>query len=80
MTTSLTKVAMMVMAIASIDQASAQTASAQISGSEMSACRSDAIRLCFFNVAQAEALRACLRRNKLNLSVPCRSLIESRGN
>jgi hypothetical protein len=80
MKTSLIKIAVMVMAIGSIDHASAQAPSAQISGSEMSACRSDAIRLCFFNVAQADALRACLRRNKPNLSVPCRSLIESRGN
>jgi hypothetical protein len=80
MKTCLIVVCVMLLSAPSVVPAFAQTPSPQIIGSEMAACRGDAIRLCFFNIAQADALRACLRRNKSNLSVPCRSLIESRGN
>jgi hypothetical protein len=58
----------------------AQTPAPDVSPTEMAACRSDAIRLCFFNIVQTDALRACLRRNKPDLSIRCRKLIESRGN
>jgi hypothetical protein len=57
----------------------AQQPSPDLSREEQAACRSDAIRLCFFSIPGADGLRACLRRNKPNLSPPCRALIESRG-
>jgi hypothetical protein len=52
----------------------AQTPSPNVSAAEMSACRGDAIRLCFFSIAQADALRDCLRHNKPGLSQSCRKL------
>jgi hypothetical protein len=58
----------------------AQQISGALSAQEQALCRPDAIRLCLFSVANADALRACLRRNKPELSPPCRKLIESRGN
>jgi hypothetical protein len=61
-------------------KAHAQTPAPDVSPTEMAACRSDAIRVCFFSIAQTDALRACLRRNKSDLSTGCRKLIESRGN
>jgi hypothetical protein len=51
-----------------------------VSSQEDAACRSDAIRLCFFSIPSADNLKACLRRNKPDLSTSCRKLIESRGN
>jgi hypothetical protein len=51
-----------------------------VSEQEEAACRADAIRLCFFSLLSANNLRICLRRNKPDLSGPCRKLIESRGN
>lgn len=58
----------------------AQTPAPQITAEEQALCRPDAIRLCFFKLANADALRACLRSKKPALSAPCRALIEKRGN
>jgi hypothetical protein len=60
--------------------AQAQQPSRDLSNEEQAACRSDAIRLCFFKISNAEALKACLRSNKPDLSPSCKKLIESRGN
>jgi hypothetical protein len=60
--------------------AHAQQPSRELSAEEQTACRSDAIRLCFFKIANADALKACLRTNKPDLSPSCKKLIESRGN
>ena len=59
--------------------AQAQKPSPELTQEEQSACTSDAIRMCFINIGQADSMRACLRRNKPNLSTSCRKLIESRG-
>jgi hypothetical protein len=59
--------------------AQAQQPSKDLSSQEQALCRSDAIRLCFFKISDAAALRACLRSNKADLSAPCRKMIESRG-
>ena len=60
--------------------AAAQQPSRELSAEEQSLCRADAIRFCFFSIANAEALRACLRSKKPSLSTPCQRLITSRGN
>jgi hypothetical protein len=60
--------------------ASAQQPSRDLSAEEQSMCRADAIRFCFFSIANAEALRMCLRSKKVQLSAPCQKLISSRGN
>ena len=57
----------------------AQKPSPELTQEEQAACTSDAIRMCFTSIGQADAMRACLRRNKPNLSTSCRKLIESRG-
>jgi hypothetical protein len=62
-----------------LGMAQAQQPSKDLSSEEQALCRSDAIRLCFFKINDAEALRSCLRSNKPNLSAGCRKLIESRG-
>jgi hypothetical protein len=66
--------------LVSIQGTAAQQAPTGVSNAENAACRSDAIRLCFFSLASADGLRTCLRGKKPSLSVPCRKLIESRGN
>jgi hypothetical protein len=66
--------------VASVQPSGAQHPSPQLTEQEQSSCRSDAIRLCFFNLANAESTRACLRGKKPDLSPPCRKLIEARGN
>jgi hypothetical protein len=58
----------------------AQRPSKDLSSTEQAACRSDAIRLCFFSIANADALKDCLRGKKPDLSASCRKLLESRGN
>ncbi len=63
-----------------IYNALAQQTPAGVSAQEEAACRSDAIKLCFFSLLSADNLRACLRRNKTDLTPACRKLIESRGN
>jgi hypothetical protein len=60
--------------------AAAQQPSRDLSTEGQSVCRGDAIRFCFFSIANAEALRACLRSNKPWLSTPCQRLITSRSN
>jgi hypothetical protein len=65
--------------LAMLGGAAGQQASPDLSREEQAACRPDAVRLCFFSIASAESLRACLRRNKPILSASCRALIESRG-
>jgi hypothetical protein len=60
--------------------ATAQEAAPEVTAEEQALCRPDAIRLCFFKLGNAEKLRACLRKNKEDLSAPCLGLIESRGN
>jgi hypothetical protein len=57
----------------------AQQPSKDLSSQEQTLCRSDAIRLCFFKISDADGLRSCLRSNKPNLSAGCRKLIETRG-
>jgi hypothetical protein len=59
---------------------SAQQPSKDLSSTEQAACRGDAIRFCFFSIANADALKPCLRRNKPDLSTSCRKLLELRGN
>jgi hypothetical protein len=49
-----------------------------ISPQENAACRSDAIRNCFFNLGSGEATRACLRRNVETLSPICKALVTKR--
>jgi hypothetical protein len=66
--------------VASVQPSEAQQPSPQLTDKEQSSCRSDAIRLCFFSLANAENTRACLRSKKPDLSQPCRKLIEARGN
>jgi hypothetical protein len=51
-----------------------------ISDAEQAVCRADAIKFCFFSLASADAVRACLRSNKPSLSAPCQKLLTSRGN
>jgi hypothetical protein len=63
-----------------IGHAAAQQPSRGLTAEEQSMCRADAIRYCFFSIANAEALRSCLRSKKLSLSAPCQKLITSRGN
>ena len=63
-----------------IGVALAQQPSPDVSAKEQEACRSDAIRHCFFRLANAEALRGCLRANKPSLSPACQKLLTSRGN
>jgi hypothetical protein len=58
----------------------AQQASPELSASEQAVCRSDAIKFCFFSLANADWVRACLRKNKPSLSTPCQKLLTSRGN
>lgn len=60
--------------------ARAQQPSRALTAEEQSMCRADAIRFCFFSIANAEALRACLRSKKAQLSPSCQKLISSRGN
>jgi hypothetical protein len=57
-----------------------QTPAPDLTAEERALCRPDAIRLCFFKIGRAEALRQCLRDNRAQLSAPCLSLLESRGN
>jgi hypothetical protein len=57
-----------------------QTPAPDLTAQERALCRPDAIRLCFFKIGRAEALRQCLRDNRAKLSPPCLSLLESRGN
>jgi hypothetical protein len=59
---------------------SGQTPAADLTAEERALCRPDAIRLCFFKIGRAEALRQCLRDNRAELSPPCLALLESRGN
>jgi hypothetical protein len=47
---------------------------------EQKACRSDAIKFCFFKIPDGDALRKCLRDKKPKLSKPCQDLLTSRGN
>jgi hypothetical protein len=47
---------------------------------EQAACRSDAIKFCFFKIPNGEALRKCLRDKKPKLSQRCQALLTSRGN
>lgn len=57
-----------------------QTPAPDLTAAERALCRPDAIRLCFFKLGRAEALRQCLRNNRADLSPPCLALLESRGN
>jgi hypothetical protein len=61
-------------------QTFAQTPAPDLTAEERALCRPDAIRLCFFKIGRAEALRQCLRDNRAELSAPCLSLLEQRGN
>ena len=56
-----------------------QTPAADLTAEEQALCRPDAIRLCFWRIGRAEALRACLRDNRDKLSAPCLALLQSRG-
>jgi hypothetical protein len=58
----------------------AQQPARDLTKEEQALCRGDAIRYCFFKISDADALRACLRANKPDLTPACRKLIESRGN
>jgi hypothetical protein len=49
-----------------------------ISKTENTACRSDAIRYCFFSLASSDATRSCLRKNVTKLSPRCNALIAAR--
>jgi hypothetical protein len=57
-----------------------QTPAPDLTAEERALCRPDAIRLCFFKIGRAEALRQCLRDNRNQLSAPCQGLLASRGN
>ena len=57
-----------------------QTPAPDLTAEEQALCRPDAIRLCFWRIGRAEALRACLRENRDKLSAPCLALLQSRGN
>jgi hypothetical protein len=57
-----------------------QTPAPDLTDEERALCRPVASRLCFFKIGRAEALRQCLRDNRADLSLPCLSLLESRGN
>jgi hypothetical protein len=70
---------LLALGVAIASPAYAQTPAKDLTSEEQALCRSDAIRLCFFKISDASALRTCLRSNKSSLSVPCRKLIESRG-
>jgi hypothetical protein len=61
-------------------QTLAQTPAPDLTAEERALCRPDAIRLCFFKLGRAEALRQCLRNNRAQLSPPCLSLLISKGN
>ena len=46
---------------------------------EKMACRADAESLCSQFIGHPPQMRACLKQNKANLSVPCRQVVEARG-
>jgi hypothetical protein len=68
------------LAICSFNVIHAAAPSADATTEEQAACRSDAIKFCFFKIPNGEALRACLRDKKPKLSKPCQDLLTSRGN
>lgn len=57
-----------------------QPAAPDLTAEERALCRPDAIRLCFFKIGRAAALRQCLRDNRAQLSAPCLTLLQSGGN
>jgi hypothetical protein len=67
-----------VIALLMIAQASSAHAAAKLNPQETAACRSDAIKNCFFSLGSAEATRSCLRKNLTVLSPKCKALIEAR--
>ena len=60
--------------------AAAAAPSPDASAEEQAACRSDAIKFCFFKIPNGDALKKCLRDKKPKLSARCQALITSRGN
>jgi hypothetical protein len=68
------------LAICSLNVTYAAAPSPDATAEEQAACRSDAIKFCFFKIPNGEALRACLRDKKPKLSKPCQALLTSRGN
>jgi hypothetical protein len=66
--------------IFNLNMACAAAPSPDATAEEQAACRSDAIKFCFFKIPNGEALRACLRDKKPKLSTACQNLLTSRGN
>jgi hypothetical protein len=66
--------------IMGLNMAYAAAPSPDASAEEQAACRSDAIKFCFFKIPNGDALRACLRDKKPKLSQRCQALLTSRGN
>lgn len=58
--------------------ASGSTAFAQ-TAEEKAACRSDAMKYCSANVGKPQAMNACLKEHKTDLSDACRKVVEARG-
>jgi hypothetical protein len=66
--------------IFSLNLAYAAAPSPDATAEEQAACRSDAIKFCFFKIPNGDALRKCLRDKKPKLSAKCQALLTSRGN